>query len=217
MWPRPPGPSKRSFSFWRADQALPKGATVEDALHRQWHRLGLRGIAAILFGAFAFIWPSGTLQVLFLVFGAYLWVDGVLTISMAVRVHPHRETWLWLVEGFLGLVAGFAALILTPLDPVIIGYWLAVWAIATGLLELALAYRMRHFVFSGPYWALGAIISLVLGVLLFAMPVPIGTTLVLLLGLYAEVFGFAMLAIAWALRRIERHLPPPLPGAAGAA
>src|SRR3954454_12590111 len=46
-------------------------------LARNWWIPLIRGIAAILFGVAALIWPSLTLEVLVLFFGAYALIDGV--------------------------------------------------------------------------------------------------------------------------------------------
>ncbi|MGA2500739.1 MAG: DUF308 domain-containing protein, partial [Tepidisphaeraceae bacterium] len=44
---------------------------------RDWWVYAVRGIAAILFGIMALIWPAPTLAVLVLLFGAYAFVDGI--------------------------------------------------------------------------------------------------------------------------------------------
>lgn len=185
-----------------------QAAFMHNALHRQWRSLAIRGLAAVVFAICAFGVPTLTLSVLFLVAGAYLCIDGVLLALIAVRARFEVHTWILFAEGVVGMAMGAAVLFLTPLTPELIGMWLAIWAIATGLLEAWLAFRMRSFVFSGPYWAIGAAISLLLGVLLMVQPALVATTLVFLLGLYATFIGLAMLALAWTIRGFERRLRP---------
>jgi uncharacterized membrane protein HdeD (DUF308 family) len=62
-----------------------------ELLSRHCWALVLRGVAAVLFGLMALIWPSITLAVLVLLWGAYVLVDGVfalgvLEIVLAIRL-----------------------------------------------------------------------------------------------------------------------------------
>jgi hypothetical protein len=59
------------------------GRPVLHALAKCWWLLLLRGIAAVLFGLLAFIWPGLTLVTLVLLYGAFALVDGVPCISQA--------------------------------------------------------------------------------------------------------------------------------------
>ena len=50
---------------------------------RDWWVFAIRGIAALVFGILAFIWPETTLTVLVFLFGAYVLVDGVALLDRA--------------------------------------------------------------------------------------------------------------------------------------
>ena len=50
---------------------------------RDWWVFAIRGIAALVFGVLAFIWPETTLTVLVFLFGAYVLVDGVVAARRA--------------------------------------------------------------------------------------------------------------------------------------
>ncbi len=54
---------------------------------REWWVFLVRGIAAILFGVLALVWPGPTLAVLVIMFGAYVLVDGI---SLLVLYLPCR-------------------------------------------------------------------------------------------------------------------------------
>ncbi len=50
-------------------------------LERNWWRLLVRGVAAILFGIVAFAWPALTAALLVVMFGAYVLADGIFGIA----------------------------------------------------------------------------------------------------------------------------------------
>jgi uncharacterized membrane protein HdeD (DUF308 family) len=52
------------------------GRQMLHALAKSWSLLLLRGIAAIIFGILAFVWPGLTLVTLVLLYGAFALVDG---------------------------------------------------------------------------------------------------------------------------------------------
>src|SRR5215813_8256812 len=110
-------------------------AAVIGDLPRHWWVVGLRGLAAIIFGIMAFIWPGITLSVLVLLFGAYAIVDGVLALYAAAR-SGGQNVWAPLLEGVLGIIAGIVAFVWPGLTALTLVYIIAAWAIVTGVLEL---------------------------------------------------------------------------------
>jgi hypothetical protein len=59
------------------------GRPMLHALAKCWWLLLLRGIAAVLFGLLAFIWPGLTLVTLVLLYGAFALIDGVISLVAA--------------------------------------------------------------------------------------------------------------------------------------
>src|SRR5262245_66305753 len=83
-------------------------------LARAWHWVVLRGVFAVLFGIFAFLWPGITLAVLVLVWGAYAVADGVMALIAAFTMHEEGKPMASLI--IVGLV-GIAAAIVTFVCP----------------------------------------------------------------------------------------------------
>ena len=58
---------------------------MDQAITRSSRLLALAGVAGIIFGIVALVWPGITLIALVALFGAYAFADGVLAIVSAVR------------------------------------------------------------------------------------------------------------------------------------
>src|SRR5258706_8898453 len=108
-------------------------------LSKNWWVLVVRGIAAIIFGILVFLMPGITLEVLVLLLGAYLLVDGVSAVVTAFRrdhtVTPARVSdrwWVLLLEGLMGIIAGILTLIWPGITAFVVLYLVAAWAITTG-------------------------------------------------------------------------------------
>jgi uncharacterized membrane protein HdeD (DUF308 family) len=174
-------------------------------LPRHWWVVALRGLAAIIFGILAFIWPGLTLQVLILFFGAYAIVDGALALYSAIR-SGGQNVWAPLAEGLLGIAAGLIAFFWPGITALALLFVIAAWAILTGVLEVFTAIRLRRLIKNE--WGLigSGVLSVVFGILLLAQPAAGAIALVWLIGLYAIIFGVAMLVFAWRLHGLLEHM-----------
>ena len=69
-----------------------------------------RGIAAVLFGIVALVWPKMTLSALVFVFGLFAVISGITAVVAALR-NTDFPGWGWLLaEGILGFAVGAVAL-----------------------------------------------------------------------------------------------------------
>lgn len=170
-------------------------------LAQNWWVLALRGVAGILFGLGAFVWPGITIAALVLLFGAYVLVDGIFAVAAGVRMRGQLDRW-WLVvlEGIAGIVLGVLTFRSPDITVLVLVSFVAAWSIITGVLEIATAVRMRMLIANE--WLLGVsgIVSIIFGVLLIALPGPGTLALVWLIGSYALIFGVLMLLFAFRLR-----------------
>jgi uncharacterized membrane protein HdeD (DUF308 family) len=178
---------------------------------RDWWVFAIRGIAAIVFGILAFIWPERTLTVLVLLFGAYALVDGVALLVALARgdAVARRHAWAAGIIGVLGIVAGVVTFLWPGLTALSLLYLVAFWAIATGSFQVIAAVALRREL-DGEFWmALGGVASIVFGALLVAFPGDGLITLVWLVGIWSVVFGVSSIGLAFRLRGIAAEVPAP--------
>lgn len=160
---------------------------------------GIRGVVAILFGIVAVVVPDLTFSVLVIVFGAFALVDGVFSVGGGIR----RRRWPLVLEGIVGIVVGVVVLAFPALANVAVVYAIAIWAILTGAIELVdLARRreQRH-----AWWVgVGGVASILFGVALALEPGVGIRILVLVIGVFAIVFGVTLLGAGLKLRNEQR-------------
>jgi uncharacterized membrane protein HdeD (DUF308 family) len=174
-------------------------------LTRYWWTLLVRGVIAVLFGLAALIWPGVTLRVLVLLFGFYAVVDGLLALAAVLvggRLASGRRGWL-IVEGVIGIAAGVFTFLWPGITTLVLLYLIAAWAIVTGLLEVAAAIVLRRELRGEWLLALAGVLSVAFGILLIVRPGEGAIAVVWAIGLYAVVFGVALLALGARLRRLR--------------
>jgi len=176
---------------------------------RHWWVFAIRGIAAIVFGTLAFVWPEATLAVLVLLFGAYVLVDGIALLVALVRgdAVARRHAWSVGATGVLGIIAGVVTFMWPGLTALSLLYVVAFWAIAMGLFQVVAAVALRREL-QGEFWmALGGVATIVFGALLVAAPGAGLLSLVWLVGIWSVVFGVSSIGLAYRLHKLGEALP----------
>jgi len=171
-------------------------------LARNWWVLALRGLAAVLFGLMAFLWPGITLTALVLLFGAFALLDGTLAIVSAVTgSEAGARWWALLVEGIVGILAAVATAFWPDITALALVYLIAAWAMITGVMEVVAAIRLRQEIEGEWLLALSGIASVVFGLYAAIFPGAGALALVWVIGAYALVWGVVLIALAFRLRR----------------
>jgi|SRR5690554_3679755 uncharacterized membrane protein HdeD (DUF308 family) len=172
-------------------------------LSRNWWVFLLRGILAVIFGILALIWPGTTLLTLIILFGAYALVDGIFAIIAGVAGYGTTERW-WaeVIEGVLGMVIGLMTLLWPGATALVVLYFIAAWAIVTGILEIAAAIQMRRYISGEWLLFLSGAVSVLFGVLLFIFPEAGALSLIAFIGAFAILFGSLLIVLALRLRSL---------------
>ena len=181
------------------------GVAMVHALAKNWWLLLLRGIAAIIFGVLAFAWPGITLLTLILFYGAFALVDGVLAVIAAITGGAPAPRWWLAIIGLLGIAAGLLTFLMPGLTALVLLFFIAGWAIATGVFQIIGAIQLRKEIDNEWFLILGGVISVLFGIGVMLAPGAGALALVWVIGTYAVIIGALFVALAF---RLKKHAHP---------
>jgi uncharacterized membrane protein HdeD (DUF308 family) len=185
-------------------------ATMLEHLRRNWGWIVLRGVAAVLFGVLAFLWPGITLAALVIVWGAYALADGVLSLIAAYRVRDRgKPFWALVIVGLLGIAAGIVTFIWPGITALVLLLFIAAWAVVMGIFQIIAAIRLRKEIQNEWLLALSGILSVLFGIIMFVQPGAGALAVIWVIAAYAIVFGILLIWLGLRLRkRSERKAAP---------
>jgi uncharacterized membrane protein HdeD (DUF308 family) len=193
--------------------ASPPGRPLLHALAKCWWLLLLRGIAAVLFGLLAFIWPGLTLVTLVLLYGAFALVDGVISLVAAFTGSAKpAPTWWLVVVGLLGIAAGIVTFAWPGITAILLVLFIGAWALVHGIFEIVGAIKLRKEIDNEWMLILGGALSVLFGLIVLIAPGAGALGLIWAIASYSIVFG--VLFIALALRLRKHSYPTGAPAAA---
>lgn len=217
-----------SWAVWAESRGVPRAPVREkgeqvmaielvslDNLSRNWWMFTLRGLAAILFGIGTLFFPGVSLMTLVLLFGAYALVNGIFAIIAGARRGANRQVaWPFVLEGILGIGVGVVTFFWPGITVLSLVLLIGAWALTTGLIEVAMAVKLRKVLAHEWLLALSGLLSIALAALIFFSPKAGALALVLWIGAYALAFGvllvgFSLRLRAWGKPEEPRHEPTP--------
>ena len=170
--------------------------------------VAVRGIIALVFGFFALTRTASMLLGLVLVFGAYALVDGIVTLVSAAKENAeYGRGWL-VLEGLADIFIGLATFVWPGITALVLTYLIAAWAIIKGIFELVGAIRLRRYIRHEWLYIVGGVVSILLGVAIFARPILGALAITWMLGIYGLFFGVVMLGLSLELRGVEKAVLP---------
>jgi len=170
-------------------------------LSRHWWLMLLRGLVAIGFGILVFAKPQISLTVLVYLFGLYALVDGILGVSVAIQARKEVDSWgVLLLWGLLGIAVGILAFMRPDITALGLLFYIALWAIATGVLEIAAAIRLREVIKNEWLLIIAGLVSVAFGVWLILQPETGALAVLYAIGIYAILFGVLVVLFAFKIR-----------------
>lgn len=181
-------------------------------LARNWWALLIRGIAAVIFGILAFLWPGATIVVIGILFGAYAFVDGIFAIVAAVRAaQAHERWWPFMLEGIVGIVIAGITFYDVGITLFALYITIAAWAFVTGILEIVAAIQLRKTISNEWLLILAGACSILFSILMVWHPFAAALAIIWIIAAYAIVFGIMMIALAFRLRSHVDKVPATAP------
>ena len=172
-----------------------------------WWVLLLRGIIAILFGVAAYAWPGMTLATLILFFAAFVFVDGIFDVFAAFSGRKENENWwVLLIEGLLGIAFGAITWMRPGVTAMVLLLLIAFWAMATGILRIIMAIRLRKEI-EGEWWLiLSGLASVLFGVFVMARPGAGAIAMLWVIAAWSIIVGIFLVILSFQARGFGKKL-----------
>jgi uncharacterized membrane protein HdeD (DUF308 family) len=141
-----------------------------------------------------------------MLFGAFALVNGVLSVFLAAKApkgYPRFGSLL--IGGLLGIFIGFITFFWPGLTAFGLLITIAAWAVATGVMEIVAAIKLRKEIKGEWLLVLAGICAVAFGIMLLLMPGPGALVLVLWIGGYALVTGILMMILAFKMRKLAKE------------
>ena len=175
---------------------------MHNLLSNSWRELAWRGAISLVFGILAAFWPGLTLLWLMTLFVAYALISGSASAIAAIKNRQsNRDWWLLLLLGLMSVAAGVLALIYPDRTAVFLVLLIGATALASGIIDIVMAVRLRKVIRGEALLILNGIISVAFGVFVFFSPGAGALALIWLISIYAIASGVLLLALAYRARQ----------------
>ena len=161
----------------------------------------IRGIASIVIGILAIAWPGMTIAVLVGIFGVYAIVDGITNLFIGFsRARADDRSWAHVAQGLVGIGAGVLAFVWPGVTALALVFFIAAWAVVTGVFEIVAAIRLRKVIKGEWLLALSGALSVAFGLFVFAFPGAGAVGIAFVLGTYAVAAGLILVMLGLRIR-----------------
>jgi uncharacterized membrane protein HdeD (DUF308 family) len=174
-----------------------------------WWLVLFQGLAAVALGIVLLFRPRATVLILVQLLGVFFLVDGAFILFKSLRGRKRFGLWGWgVMIGTLSILAGMVVLARPLASAVLTGTvlvtFLALAALAWGLISLLTGIRLRREIRGEWSMILGGLLSLGIGVLLLSRPLLTAVALICLIAVFSVLSGIFSLILAFRLRKACR-------------
>jgi uncharacterized membrane protein HdeD (DUF308 family) len=171
---------------------------------RWWWLLLVVGLMCVAAGVIVLVQPDISIVTLAVIAGIFLLVDGIYDVIVAIADRGEGRGLVALI-GVISAIAGII-LIRHPIESVVaIALLVGIWLVIVGILRLIRAFE---YAVNRGWNVFVALLEIVAGIVIVAVPDIGVTTLALLIGIAFIVRGILLSAAAWVLRAARNAGPP---------
>lgn len=155
-----------------------------------------RGLLAVAVGIIAIVWPGVTIFAVVVIFAVLAFGDAFIQAARGFSSDSFGSVAGHLLLALLDVAAGVVALAWPGITAWVLTIWIGAWAIVTGIIELAMAFESSDTAGERALYSLGGLLSILLGVVLFARPHIGAVALAEVFGLFSLAYGATSLVLA---------------------
>ncbi|PYK18389.1 MAG: HdeD family acid-resistance protein [Verrucomicrobia bacterium] len=175
-----------------------------ETLKRHWWVPVIRGIAAIVFGIIAFVYPGITVATLVLFFGAWVLIDGIFRVVGAIGHRASDPDWGWhIVIGIVGIIVGLLTFHAPQITALALIIYIAAWALMIGATEIAFAIKLRREIKGEWFLILMGLASIAFAILLLWNPIAGAAAVIWLIAWYGVVLGILAIFFGFRLKALK--------------
>jgi uncharacterized membrane protein HdeD (DUF308 family) len=171
-----------------------------------WRTVLLRGLASLVFGILAFVYPNITLTLIVTLFGVYALVDGLLGLWGVFGGRGEGKSVPSLLTALASVAAGFFCLLLPGPAAAYVVLLIGLWNVAAGLLQVIGAIVLRNEIAHAGLMALAGVVGAALGVLIMFYPNDAAVSIIWIIAATALVVGLVLCVFALKLRSAGKFL-----------
>lgn len=176
---------------------------------KYWWLVLLRGVFAVIFGLLALFAPAAAGFSLVLLWGAYTFADGIVSLWAGIAGTGGATTgsrWWLALTGVLGILAGLVAFFAPGLTAGVLLIFIAVWSVAIGVMAIIGAIQLRKEMEGEWLLILSGVLAIVFGVLMFTRPAAAALAVVWMIATFAIVFGIDLIMLAFKLKGAKERI-----------
>ena len=155
-----------------------------------------RGLLALAVGITAIVWPGVTVFALVVIFAVAAFCYAFLELEQAISSDGAGAVFGYLLLALVDLAAGVIALAWPGATALVLTIFIGVWAVVAGVGEVALTFGSGETGGERALFALGGLVSIAFGIVLFARPDIGAISLAEVFGLFSLIYGTISLVLS---------------------